>query len=204
MLKAFIEAKPEEWSADIGRWARREDRTIGGSSRLRLWAAYRLEKGEGKLQGNINLPVLFENQRTGKVSLVHVRLRQRLFLEHVLSRVSWLDRTSLRIMMGVRSESLRHNGSFANRNFNRLDHRQQSERPTRWWASHETRRSEGAVESDGPHRLGPAPYRTSSRRETLAVVTLQGTGRAEPGFGLLGIRLPEVKPDAAVLFKNGL
>ena len=24
MLRAFIETKPEEWSADIGRWARRE------------------------------------------------------------------------------------------------------------------------------------------------------------------------------------
>ena len=47
---------------------------------------------------------------TGEVSLAHVRLRQRLFLEHVLSRISWLDRTSLRIMMGVRSESLRHKG----------------------------------------------------------------------------------------------
>ena len=44
MLRAFIETKPEEWSADIGRWARREDRTIGRSRRLRLWAAYRLEK----------------------------------------------------------------------------------------------------------------------------------------------------------------
>ena len=49
----------------------------------------------------------------GKVSLVHVRLRQRLFLEHVVSRVSWLDRTSLRILMGVKSESLRHKGPFA-------------------------------------------------------------------------------------------
>ena len=31
MLRAFIETEPEEWSADIGRWARREDRTIGRS-----------------------------------------------------------------------------------------------------------------------------------------------------------------------------
>ena len=28
MLRVFIERKPEEWSVDIGRWARREDRTM--------------------------------------------------------------------------------------------------------------------------------------------------------------------------------
>ena len=46
MLRAFIEAKPEEWSADIGRWAIREkaEPLAGRLSRLRLWAAYRLEK----------------------------------------------------------------------------------------------------------------------------------------------------------------
>ena len=93
MLRAFIEAKPEEWSADIGRWAIRR--------RPNHWPLEQVAA-----LGCIS---------TGKVSLVHVRLHQRLFLEHVLSRVSWLDRTSLRIMMGVRSESLRHKGPLANR-----------------------------------------------------------------------------------------
>ncbi len=41
-------------------------------------------------------------------------LRQRLFLGHVLPRASWLDGTSLRRMMGVRSELLRHNAHLAN------------------------------------------------------------------------------------------
>ncbi len=47
-------------------------------------------------------------------------------------------------------------------------------------ASQVAHRSEGTVEGTGPHRLGPAPCRTSSRREALAAVTLPGTGRADP------------------------